>query len=55
VRIYSVVFSNYEPEEVDSCWATRELAEQRAEEMEGDWRVVSMWVYTSREEWVEGN
>ena len=45
ITIYAVVFGNYYPREVDSIWLTEELANKRAEQLEGDWRVVTMTVY----------
>lgn len=40
LTVYAVVFSNYEPTEVDSLWRTQESADKRADELDGDWRVV---------------
>jgi len=37
--VFVVHFSNYFPREVDSTWTTREAAEARAAELDGDWRV----------------
>lgn len=42
--VYAVIFSNYEPSEVDSLWASKELAQARADELDGYWRVVPMSV-----------
>ena len=37
--IYLVVYSNYWPLEFESIWSTFEAAQQRADELVGDWRV----------------
>ena len=39
---YAVCFSNYFPLEMDSVWATKELAEKRCSEITGEWNVVEM-------------
>jgi hypothetical protein len=36
---WAVVYSNYEPAEVDALFATKALAEERAEQLAGDWEV----------------
>lgn len=33
MTVYAVVFSNYEPPEVDSLWVSQELAELRRDEL----------------------
>lgn len=47
--VWAVVFSNYEPAEVDSLWAVEELAETRAGQLDHGWEVVRMYVGTSIE------
>ena len=37
--VWAVVFSNYEPAETHSVWATKELAEEQAEKLDGPWGV----------------
>lgn len=37
--VWAVVFSNYEPPEVDSLWTTEARAEERAEELGAGWGV----------------
>ena len=49
--VWAVVYSNYYPEEVDSLWATEPLAQERANELAGDWNVVAKRVWQSRQEW----
>jgi len=49
-EIYAVVFGNYFPRETDTLWSTEELAEERAEQLDGDWRVVPMLVHESLDE-----
>lgn len=45
MKVYAVVFGNYEPSETDSIWTTEALAEARVEQMDGyDWRVVPVEV-----------
>jgi len=44
-----VVFSNYYPAEVDSIWKTKELAEQKADELQGDWHVQEWTVQETNE------
>lgn len=44
MTVYAVVYSNYEPAEVDSLWMTRELAERRADELDSGWTVTPMSV-----------
>lgn len=39
--VYVVAFANYDPSEVESIWATKALADRRAEELDGDWRVLA--------------
>lgn len=54
MTIWVVVFGNYEPSDggwwfhlrVDSLWATKELAQKRADELDDDWRVVEWMVGT---------
>lgn len=42
MTVWAVIFSNYEPTEVDSIWSTKERAEERAEELDdGMWRVIA--------------
>ena len=36
---YAVSYSNYEPSEIESLWATREKAESRAKELGDMWQV----------------
>jgi hypothetical protein len=35
---WAVVFSNYEPAEIDMLFATKALAEERADQLGGDWQ-----------------
>lgn len=35
--VWVVVYGNYFPAEVDSIWKTKELAEQKADELQGEW------------------
>lgn len=42
--VYAVVFSNYEPSEVDSLWVSEKLAQSRADELDGHWNVERMLV-----------
>lgn len=44
IQVWAVVYSNYEPAEVDSLWATQELAEKRAAKLEGMWDVTEWTV-----------
>jgi hypothetical protein len=44
--VYAVVFSNYEPTEVDSLWASMELAERRATKLGSGWEAVE-WTVAS--------
>lgn len=37
MKVWAVVYSNYFPAEVDSLWKTKEKAEERAEELQGEW------------------
>ncbi len=39
-RVYAVVFSNYEPAEVNSLWWSKAKAAKRAEELGDMWEVV---------------
>lgn len=39
LSLYAVVFSNYEPAEVDSVHITRELAGARLDQLDGMWKV----------------
>jgi hypothetical protein len=39
MKVYAVVFSNYEPQEVDSLWFTRALAQAKADELGHEWNV----------------
>lgn len=41
MKIYAVVFSNYEPAEMDSLHCTREGAEKACDEANAEWRVRS--------------
>lgn len=40
MKVWVVIFSNYEPSEVDSLWRTKESAEKRAEELGDMWDAV---------------
>ena len=44
VSVWAVVFSNYEPAEVASLWATEKLAEVEAARLDGPWEVMEMTV-----------
>lgn len=40
--VWAVVFGNYEPQETDSVWETKELAQRRARKLNfpvGEWTV----------------
>ena len=45
LKVWIVAYGNYEPDELDSIWFSREEAEQHADEMEGDWRVRSKLIH----------
>lgn len=47
ITVYAVVFGNYFPRELDSLWKTKEMADTRADSLDGDWRVVEMTVFES--------
>ncbi len=38
--VWAVVYGNYDPAEVDSLWASKSLAERRADALGDDWRVI---------------
>ena len=42
--VWAVVFSNYDPREIDSLWWNEEEASARAEELGEMWRVEKMAV-----------
>lgn len=44
IKIFAVVYANFYPLEIDSLWATEELAERRADNLNGMWRVREMEV-----------
>lgn len=50
MSVWAVVYSNYEPAEVDSLWATEELANIRLSQLLGDWTVVEWAVGTEPRE-----
>lgn len=39
--VWAVVYSNYDPAEVDSLWVSQALAEKHADTLGDDWRVVA--------------
>lgn len=39
MSVWAVVFSNYEPAEVDSLWTTEDRARERADELGDGWTV----------------
>ncbi len=39
--VWAVVYSNYDPAEVDSLWVSQALAEKQADTLGDDWRVVA--------------
>ena len=47
LTIWVVQYGSYYPPEVDTCWSTEALAQQRAEQLGGMWDVSTMTVYTS--------
>jgi len=44
--VFAVVFSNYQPFEIDSLWTTKELAESRRNQLGDMWGVQEMTVNT---------
>jgi hypothetical protein len=52
MTVWAVMYGNYEPAEIDSLWATEELARRREDELDaapgstGMWRVVPWTVGT---------
>jgi hypothetical protein len=40
--VFAVVYSNYEPTEVESLWSTSEKADKRVEVLGSPWNVVEM-------------
>ena len=56
---WMVVFSNYDPFEVDTIWSTRELAEKRADKLndlndESPWTIQKMAILSDPSELKEG-
>ena len=48
--VWAVVFGNYSPDEVDSLWNTKALAQRRADELGSEWRVKCPEAYQNSEE-----
>lgn len=40
--VWLVIYGNYWPREVESVWSMEEKARERADSLEGDWRVAEM-------------
>jgi hypothetical protein len=43
MTVWAVVYGNYEPTEVDSLWATEELAKRRKDEVDAQPLSSGMW------------
>jgi len=48
--VWAVVYGNYFPYEVDSLWATKKLALNRAEELGDLWEIVEMPILQKKED-----
>lgn len=46
MTVWAIIYSNYEPNEVHSLWATKDLAEQHIPDDDGDWRIIAWTVGT---------
>ena len=47
LTIWVVQYGNYDPPEIDTCWTTEALAQQRAAQLGGMWEVSALTVYAS--------
>jgi hypothetical protein len=43
--VYAVVFSNYDPDEIDTLWTRWVDAQERANSLTGTWQVRRMNIY----------
>lgn len=48
-KVWAVVFSNYDPPELDTLWNSEAAAKARVDKLNGDWNVVEMTVHEAEE------